>query len=61
MSIYEKVLALCQARGVTINELEKSAGIGQGAVGKWNVHTPTIKSLQRVADYFGVKLSDLLE
>lgn len=40
-------------------ELERQAGIGVGAISKWNVFTPTSKTIKKVADALGCSVAYL--
>lgn len=57
--IYENVMALCRERNIRVARLEKEAGLGNGTVRGWENSAPSITTLQKVADYFGVTLNDL--
>lgn len=61
MTLTEKVKALCKERGTTIYALENSTEISSGSVVKWDTCAPTIRSVQIVADFFGLTLNDLME
>lgn len=58
--IYENISRLCEKKGITIREFEQRAGLKNGAVGKWKKSSPTVKSLQKAADFFGVTINYLL-
>lgn len=57
--IYENVMALCREKNIRVARLEKEAGLGNGTVRGWENSVPSITTLQKVADYFGVSLDDL--
>ena len=57
--IIERITALCSQKGITIAELERSCGIGNGVIRRWNDHNPRLDKIQAVADYFSIPLSDL--
>lgn len=59
--IYEKIIRLCKERKVSIAKLEKEAGIGNGTIRHWVNASPRISSVQAVADYFGIAITDLLD
>ena len=61
--IYENVKRLCMKNKITIAELEKRCGIGNGAIGKWakRESSPRVDTLKAIADYFGVTVDDLLK
>lgn len=58
--VYENISRLCEKKGITIKQLEEKAGLKNGAVGKWRTHSPTVKNLQKVAEFFGVTINYLL-
>lgn len=59
--MYERIKALCEERGLTIKELERMAGIGNGTIGKWASAKPNLESLEKVAHALGINLTDLFE
>ena len=58
--IYSKIAALCKERGISISKLEKEVGIGNGTIGRWDISSPTVDNLKKVADHFGVSMDELL-
>ena len=58
--IYERVQAICKEKGMTIAELERAAGLTNGTIGKWRTSSPTVKSLQAVANVLKVKVQKLI-
>lgn len=61
--IYEIIKAMCEKQGISVAELERRAGLGNGAVGKWNddKSKPNFESLEKVAAALGVSVAALLE
>ena len=59
--IYEKVKELCEKKNVSIYRVEKDLGFSNRSISKWNETDPGIRKVQKVADYFGVAIEDLLE
>lgn len=56
----DRIQALREANGnISINRLEREAGLTRGSVAKWDDHTPSYEKLRKVADYFGVPVSYL--
>lgn len=52
---------LCQASNVSPTAVIKELGIAAGSVTAWRKGvTPSTRSLQKIADYFGVTVADLL-
>lgn len=58
--VYENVMELCRERNIRVARLEKEAGLGNGTVRGWENSAPSITTLQKVADYFGVTIDFLL-
>lgn len=61
MSIYDRIKALCDSKGISIRECEKRAGIGNGTIAGWQSSSPVISKLQAVASVLGVSISKLVE
>ena len=59
--ILERILKLCEAKGVSIFKLERETKIGNGTISRWDTSSPTVANLKKVADYFGVTMEELLE
>ena len=60
MNLYDKILVLCNERGVSVASVEKACGMSHGVIRRWNKQAPSADRLQRVAEYFGVTISYLL-
>ncbi|MCD8396128.1 MAG: helix-turn-helix domain-containing protein [Lachnospiraceae bacterium] len=60
--MYEIFEQLLQKNGVTAYKVAKEAGVTQTALSNWKSgkSTPTTKTLQRIADYFGVTIDYLM-
>lgn len=61
MLLFENVKALANKKGMSIGELEKAAGLSNGAIFKWKASNPKIDSVQAVAKVLKVKVDKLLE
>ena len=61
--MYRKYVALREKAGVTDYEVAKSTGISTATLTNWKYgrYTPKIAKLQKIADYFGVPVTELLE
>lgn len=55
-----KIAELCKAKGVAVSEVERTVGLSNGLIRKWDDISPRVDSLKKVADYFGIKVDDLL-
>lgn len=60
--MYEVFEQLLQKYGVTPYRVAKEAGVTQTALSNWKSgrNTPTTKTLQKIADYFGVTIDYLM-
>lgn len=60
--MYEVFEHLLQKNGVTPYKVAKEAGVTQTALSNWKSgrSTPTAKTLQKIADYFGVTIDYLM-
>ena len=58
--IFENIQEICNEKGISIAELEREAGLKNGAIGKWRISSPTIKSLQAVSKVLKVSISRLI-
>jgi transcriptional regulator with XRE-family HTH domain len=56
----ERIDELCAKKGITINRMEKEAGLTVGSVKNWNDHMPSVDKVEKVAKYFGVTVDSLL-
>ena len=59
--LYTNIHAICKARGMSIAELERATGLGNGVIRKWDQASPTVRTVMAVADYLGTTVSDLLK
>lgn len=58
--IYDKIKQLAQKRGITIQQMERDLSLARGNTCKWNTVEPGIRKVQKVADYLGVSIEELL-
>ena len=63
MSIGERIRSLREAQGLTQQQLGEIAGVSDKAVSTWenNANIPRMGAIQRIADHFGIKKSDIIE
>lgn len=59
--ILTNIRILCSKKPVSIAKLEKMTGISNGTISKWDVSSPTVENLQKVANFFGCTVDDLLK
>ena len=60
--VYDNVKRMCEKRKISIAVLERDCGIANGTIGKWNLRksSPSVATVQKIADYFGVTAGYLL-
>ena len=58
--LLNNIVQLCKERHVSIAKLEREIGLGNGTIGRWDRVSPTLECLQKVSEYFGIGLDDLL-
>ena len=56
MNIYLRIKEMCEKEGISVAELERICGIGTKTIFKWNVSSPSVDKLQKIADHFGVSV-----
>ena len=59
--IYNNVCNKSKQLGISINALEKRADLSVGSICKWNVVSPTARSLKKVADILKCSVDELLK
>lgn len=59
--MYERFEQLLQKHGVTPYKVSKEAGVTQTSLSNWKSgrNMPSVKTLQKIADYFGVSIGYL--
>lgn len=58
--VYARIVSLCKEKKISIHKLEMELGLSSGLISKWQKVRPTAANLSKVASYFGVSLSYLL-
>lgn len=56
----ERIKELCKEKGITIAELERNCGIGNGIIARWKKSKPSFERVAKVADFLGVSPEYLL-
>lgn len=59
-NIFDNVSKKASEKGISINALEKKAGVSVGSIYKWNEVSPTIRNLSKVANVLGCSVDDLI-
>lgn len=53
------IKSLCASKKTSIKALERELGLGNGTIRRWDDSSPSYDKLQKVANYFGIKVADL--
>ncbi len=54
MGLVKRIKCLCDEKGITFAELERTVGISNGQIRRWDNASPKIDNVNKVADYFNV-------
>lgn len=60
MNLRDRIKELANQRKISVAELERALGFGNGSISKWNKQSPSTEKLKQVADYFQVSLDYLV-
>ncbi len=58
--LYDNVKKICEEKGISVGKIEKDLQLSNGSICKWNENEPGIRKVQKVADYLGVSIEELL-
>ena len=58
--LLKNIRILCSKKPVSIAKLERETGISNGTISRWNTSSPTVENVQKVAEYFGVTVDQLI-
>lgn len=59
MGLYDRIRDICQAKKLTIYDLEKAAGLKENSVYRWNRIRPSVDKVLSVAKVLGVTVEEL--
>lgn len=59
-TLYDRVLRLAKNRGMTMADVEREAGLGNGSIRRWKKSIPSADKLHRVSMLFGLSMEELL-
>lgn len=59
--VYKNVKKLAEDNNMTIRQVELKAKLGNGTIARWKKSTPSVITLKKVADVFGVTIEGLLK
>ena len=60
MGLRDVIKDLAVKKKISVAELERTLGFGNGSISKWNKQSPSVDKLNKVADYFDVSVDYLL-
>lgn len=60
MGLRDVIKDLAMKKKISVAELERTLGFGNGSISKWNKQSPSVDKLNKVADYFDVSVDYLL-
>ena len=58
--LIKKIVSLCKQRNISIAQLEREIGLGNGTIGGWKKSSPTIDNVKKVAEFFCVTIDSLV-
>ena len=57
----QKIREIAKKKGLNIKRLEEVAGVGNGAIAKWQDTDAKVDTVCRVANALGTKVDDLID
>lgn len=61
MNLLERIQGLANEKNISIKQIERECGIGNGTIRKWGTQSPSIENVRKVANYLQVSLSYLVD
>ena len=58
--LYDNVKKICEEKGISVGKIVKDLQLSNGSICKWNENEAGIRKVQKVADYLGVSIEELL-
>jgi transcriptional regulator with XRE-family HTH domain len=59
--VYDNIKSIAEKKGMSIAEIEKKAGIGNGTIGRWSESYPNVDSIVKVAKVLSVSINTLVK
>lgn len=56
----ENVRRLAKEKGKSLKDIEKELGFTTGSFSRWISHEPSVSTVMKIAEYFGVEVKELL-
>ena len=60
-SLLGRIKFLCKEKNIPLYKLEDDLGFARGYISKIDKSSPTVKNAKKIAEYFGITVSDLIE
>jgi len=60
MGLTDRIRDLAAARGESLASVEKKVGIGNGTIRKWDVSSPSVAIVKKVADFLSTTVDYLI-
>lgn len=60
MNLTENIKEMCKKRNITVTEAEKRAGVADNSIYRWAEHSPSAKTLKKMADALETTVDALL-
>lgn len=60
MTLVDRIGQIAKERGLTFKSLEREVGLGNGTIKRWELQSPRLDRLVKVAEYLQVSLDDLV-
>lgn len=58
--LFKKIKSICDAKDMSIRELENKAGLGNGTIKGWEKSSPTVNNLKKVANILNCTIDELI-
>jgi transcriptional regulator with XRE-family HTH domain len=59
--LVDNIRQLCKKNNISLWKLEQKLDIGNGVIARWDIVSPKVSSVKKVADYFNVTIDELLK
>lgn len=59
--LYDKIKKIAKENNISIYRIERDLDLSNGSIRKWNSSIPLAQTLNKVAKYLGVSISELME
>ena len=56
----DNAMKLIEESGLSVRKVERDLGFGYGTIAYWDVHSPSVDKVEKLAAYFGVTVDYLL-